>query len=42
MKYSPIIQTMSKRNKVRVRKALRGTKALITELGTGAAYALKH
>tara|TARA_B100000768_G_scaffold157278_1_gene155257 strand:- start:350 stop:451 length:102 start_codon:yes stop_codon:yes gene_type:complete len=33
---------MSKRNKVKLRKALRGAKALISELGTGAAYALKH
>jgi len=33
---------MSKRNKVRVRKALRGTKAVINQLGIGAAYALKN
>ena len=33
---------MSKRNKVKVRKALRRTKSLMQELGTGAGYALKH
>ena len=33
---------MSKRTKVKVRKAYRGTKQLLTELGTGAAYALKR
>ena len=33
---------MSKRNKVKVRKALRRTKSLMQELGTGAAYALKN
>lgn len=33
---------MSKRNKVKVRKVLRGAKAIIQELGTGAAYALKN
>ena len=33
---------MGKRNKVKVRKAIRKTKAVIQELGTGAAYALKH
>ena len=33
---------MNKRKKVIVRKALRKTKAIIQELGTGAGYALKH
>ena len=33
---------MSKRSKVKVRIALRKTKAVINELGTGAAYALNR
>ena len=33
---------MSKRNKVKVRKAYRKAKAFMQELGTGAAYALKN
>ena len=33
---------MSKRTRVKVRKALRKTKAVIQELGNGAAYALKN
>ena len=33
---------MNKRKKVIVRKAIRKTKVVIQELGTGAAYALKH
>ena len=33
---------MSKRTKVKVRKAFRKTKAVIQELGNGASYALKH
>ena len=33
---------MSKRQKVKIRKAYRGAKQLLTELGTGAAYALKN
>lgn len=33
---------MNKRKKVIVRKAIRKTKTVIQELGTGAAYALKH
>ena len=42
MKYSPIIKAMSKRNKVKLRKAYRNAKQLLNELGTGAAYALKN
>ena len=33
---------MSKRNKVKVRRAYRNAKALLQELGNGAAYALKN
>lgn len=33
---------MSKRTKVRVRKALRTSKAVVNNLAKGAAYALKH
>jgi len=33
---------MSKRTKVKIRKALRGTKQLVTNLSIGAAYALKN
>ena len=33
---------MSKRQKVRVRKALRKTKAVLNNLSTGAAYALRN
>ncbi len=33
---------MSKRQKVKVRKAYRKTKALLQELGSGAAYAMRH
>lgn len=33
---------MSKRTKVKIRKACRGTKQLITNLSIGAAYALKN
>lgn len=33
---------MSKRNQVKVRKAYRGTKQLLTNLSIGAAYALKN
>ena len=33
---------MSKRQKVKVRRAYRNAKSLLTELGTGAAYALKN
>ena len=33
---------MSKRTKVKIRKACRAANALLTELATGAAYALKN
>ena len=33
---------MNKRKKVKVRKVLRKSKAIINNLGNGAAYALKH
>ena len=33
---------MSKRQKVKVRKALRKTKAILDNLSTGAAYALRN
>ena len=33
---------MSKRQKVKVRKALRKTKAVLSNLSTGAAYALRN
>ena len=33
---------MSKRQKVKVRKALRKTKAVLDNLSTGAAYALRN
>lgn len=33
---------MSKRQKVKVRKAFRKVKTIIQELGTGAAYAIRH
>ena len=33
---------MSKRTKVKIRRALRGTKRTLTNLSIGAAYALKN
>lgn len=33
---------MSKRQKVKVRKVYRKTKSFLQELGSGAAYALRH
>ena len=33
---------MNKRKKVRIRKALRSTKAIIQELGNGAGHALRN
>ena len=33
---------MSKRQKVRVRRAYRNAKSLLQELGNGAAYAIRH
>jgi len=33
---------MSKRTKVKIRKALRGTKSVFNQLSIGAAYALKN
>ena len=33
---------MSKRQKVKVRKVLRKTKKILQELGSGAAYAMRH
>ena len=33
---------MNKRSKVKVRKVLRGSKAVINELGKGAGYALRN
>jgi hypothetical protein len=39
---APIIQSMNRRRKVRVRQVLRKSKAVLNNLASGAAYALKN